>query len=72
MEKILITRAKIKKKEKHIRSTKSEVAILVCGNTKILKNTKWKSEIKIEQGLDMTIGWLKKFRDLYKYNIYHV
>ena len=72
MEKILITRAKIKKEEKHIRSTKSEVAILVCDNTKILKNTKWKSEIKIEQGLDMVIDWLKKFRDLYKYNIYHV
>ena len=38
----------------------------------ILKNTKWKPEIKIEQGLDMTINWLKEFGDLYKHNIYHV
>ena len=68
----LNSRAKIKKEKGRIRSPESEVTRLVCDNTKILKNTKWKPEIKIEQGLDMTINWLKKFGDLYKHNIYHV
>jgi nucleoside-diphosphate-sugar epimerase len=53
-------------------SRESLKAELVCDNTKILKNTKWKPEIEIDQGLDMTIDWLRKFKDLYKHNIYHI
>ena len=68
----LNSKAKIKREEARTRSPKSEVTRLVCDNTKILKNTTWKPEITIEQGLDMTIDWLKKFGDLYKHNIYHV
>jgi len=37
-----------------------------------LENTKWKPEIEIDRGLDMTIDWLRKFKDLYKHNIYHI
>ena len=68
----LNSKAKIKREEARTRSPKSEVTRLVCDNTKILKNTTWKPEITIDQGLDMTIDWLKKFGDLYKHNIYHV
>jgi nucleoside-diphosphate-sugar epimerase len=68
----LNSNAKIKKEEKRTRSSKSEVLRLVCDNSKILKHTQWKPIIKIEKGLDMTINWFKKFKDLYKHDIYHV
>ena len=45
-------KAKIKREEARTRSPKSEVTRLVCDNTKILKNTTWKPEITIEQGID--------------------
>jgi len=74
-EKILTkldSKAKIKKEKKRTRSKKSEVVRLVCDNSKILKHTQWKPKIKIEQGLNLTIGWFKKFKDLFKHDIYHV
>jgi nucleoside-diphosphate-sugar epimerase len=55
-----------------VRSLKSEVVRLVCDNSKILKHTQWKPEIKIEEGLDMTINWFREFKDLFKHDIYHV
>ena len=68
----LNSKANITKEKQRIRSTRSEVNRLVCDNSKILKNTLWKPEIKIEKGLDMTINWYKKFKDLFKHDIYHV
>ena len=64
--------AKIKKEKQRRRSAKSEVVRLVCDNSKILKHTQWKPKIKIEKGLDMTINWFRKFKDLFKHDIYHV
>ena len=75
VEKILTkldSKAKIKKEKKRTRSKKSEVVRLLCDNSKILKHTQWKPKIKIEQGLDLTIDWFKKFKDLFKHDIYHV
>ena len=68
----LNSKASIIKEKQRIRSTRSEVNRLVCDNSKILKNTSWKPEIKIEKGIDMTINWFKKFKELFKHDIYHV
>ena len=68
----LNSKANIKKEPQRTRSSKSEVVRLVCDNSKILKNTQWKPMIKIEKGLDMTINWFRKFKDLFKHDIYHV
>ena len=68
----LNSKANIKKEPQRTRSSKSEVVRLVCDNSKILKNTEWKPKVKIEKGLDMTINWFRKFKDLFKHQIYHV
>ena len=68
----LNSKANIKKETQRTRSLKSEVVRLVCDNSKILKHTQWKPMIKIEKGLDMTINWFRKFKDLFKHDIYHV
>jgi len=68
----LNSKANIKKEPQRVRSLKSEVIRLVCDNSKILKHTKWKPTIEIEKGLDMTISWFRKFKDLFKHDIYHV
>ena len=68
----LNSKANIKKEPQRTRSSKSEVVRLVCDNSKILKTTQWKPMIKIEKGLDMTINWFRKFKDLFKHDIYHV
>jgi len=68
----LNSKANIKKETQRTRSLKSEVDRLVCDNSKILKHTQWKPMIKIEKGLDMTINWFRKFKDLFKHDIYHV
>ena len=54
------------------RSLNSEVARLVCDNSKILKNTQWKPITKIDEGLDITIEWFKENQDLFGHDIYHV
>ena len=68
----LNSKANIKKELLRTRSSNSEVVRLVCDNSKILKNTQWKPKVKIEKGLDMTINWFRKFKDLFKHDIYHV
>jgi len=66
------SKANIIKEEKRTRSKRSELSRLVCDNSKILKHTKWKPKIDINQGLDFTIDWFKKFKDLFKHDIYYV
>ena len=68
----LNSKANIKKEIQRTRSPNSEVVRLVCDNSKILKNTQWKPKVKIEKGLDITINWFRKFKDLFKHQIYHV
>jgi len=68
----LNSKANIKKEPQRTRLPNSEVVRLVCDNSKILKNTQWKPKVKIEKGLDMTINWFRKFKDLFKHQIYHV
>ena len=64
--------AKIVKDEKRERAEKSEVTRLLCDNKKILKYTSWKPKINLDKGLDLTIDWFKKNKDLFKHDIYHV
>ena len=66
------SKANIVKEEQRTRAKKSEVVRLVCDNKKLLKNTKWKPKINIDQGLDITINWFKKFKDSFRHDIYHV
>ena len=68
----LNSKANIKKEIQRTRSPNSEVVRLVCDNSKILKNTQWKPKVTIEKGLGMTINWFRKFKDLFKHQIYHV
>ena len=68
----LNSKTNIKKDPQRTRSSKSEVVRLVCDNSKILKTTQWKPMIKIEKGLDMTINWFKKFKDLFKHDFYQL
>jgi len=68
----LNSKANIKKEPQRTRSPNSEVVRLVCDNSKILKNTQWRPKVKIEKGLDMTINWFRKFKDLFKHQIYHI
>ena len=68
----LNSKANIKKEEKRVRTSKSEVVRLICDNTKILKYTNWNPKIKIEEGLDKTISWFKDYKDFFRHDIYHV
>tara|TARA_Y100000590_G_scaffold465204_1_gene636819 strand:+ start:1619 stop:2593 length:975 start_codon:yes stop_codon:yes gene_type:complete len=64
--------AKIKVDTKRVRTKNSEVNRLVCNNKEIRKNTSWKPTTNIDQGLEKTINWFKKFKNFYKHNIYHI
>tara|TARA_Y100000590_G_C15683620_1_gene1000753 strand:+ start:117 stop:1091 length:975 start_codon:yes stop_codon:yes gene_type:complete len=63
---------KIKLDKQRIRPINSEVQRLVCGNKLILNKTNWKPKTSFNKGLDNTIEWFKKFRYLFKNNIYHI
>ncbi len=58
--------------KKRIRPKLSEVDRLLCDNTLILKKTSWKPKYNFDNGLDKTIEWIKKNKQLnYSYN-YHI
>lgn len=63
---------KIKKDQKRIRPTRSEVERLCCNNKKLLKNTSWKPHFDLNSGLKETINWFKKFNNSHKSNIYNI
>ncbi len=66
------SKAKIQTESKRVRPSKSEVFRLVCDNSAFLKQTKWKPKVKFEKGLDMTISWYRKFKDLFGNDGYHI
>ncbi|MFA4905590.1 MAG: GDP-mannose 4,6-dehydratase [Candidatus Margulisiibacteriota bacterium] len=55
-----------------VRPRNSEVERLFCDNAKILKNTGWRPQYNLEQGLKETIGWLAGKLNLYKTGVYNV
>lgn len=54
------------------RNKLSEVANLLCDNSKILNKTSWRQKVDFSDGLDLTIEWIKKNIDHYKTETYHV
>ena len=58
--------------EKRVRPKGSEVERLLCDNSKIIKNTNWRSKYKLEEGLLETIEWFKKHINIFKPEIYNV
>jgi nucleoside-diphosphate-sugar epimerase len=55
-----------------IRPDQSEVTRLRCNNSKLLKNTNWKPEYNLQQGLLETIEWIKSNFRFYKSGVYNV
>lgn len=55
-----------------IRPDNSEVMRLVCDNSKARKLISWAPSCTLEKGLDETIKWIEKHKNLYKPNIYNI
>ncbi len=62
----------IKSTDSRLRPNKSEVERLVCNNSKIIKYTNWKPQFKLEEGLKITIEWIKENIDFFKSTNYNV
>ncbi len=63
---LMKVKVKIISDKKRFRPERSEVARLCCDNSKIKKNTKWKSCYSLEKGLLKTINWIKRNIKFYK------
>lgn len=64
--------AKIICDEERIRPEKSEVNRLLGSNQKIIRLTGWKPQYSFEQGLQITIEWIKQNMQSYKTDIYNI
>lgn len=58
--------------ETRFRPEKSEVNRLHGSNEKLTRLTNWQRRYSFEQGIDMTIDWLRGHLDLYKPEIYNL
>ncbi len=65
-------KANIKCDEQRLRPEKSEVNRLLGSNAKIKKLTGWEPHYSLEQGIAMTIDFIRDNMDKYKTNIYNV
>lgn len=72
INKILGTKTSAKENISRIRPDKSEVARLVCDNTKITSKTVWRPKVDLESGLNETINWFKSNMVFYKSDIYNI
>ena len=68
---IIGKKVKIISDEIRKRPEKSEVNRLVCDNSKIKKFTNWTPKYTLEIGLNETIDWLDKNKNIYKFDIYN-
>jgi len=55
-----------------VRPAKSEVNQLLCENTKLIKETKWKPNYNLDKGLIETIKWIKNNKSYFLSNDYMV
>jgi NAD dependent epimerase/dehydratase len=62
----------IKSDKARVRPQKSEVARLLCNNSKARKILGWKPTVSFEEGLRRTIEWMSKNIQFYKPEIYNV
>lgn len=65
-------KAKIVCEQERIRPEKSEVMKLVCDNTLIREITGWQPQYTLEEGLLLTLEWMKQHLNDYKSGIYTV
>ena len=70
ISKILNKDIEIVSDKKRIRPSKSEVTRLLCNNTKLRKNTKWKPKYNLDQGLEETLKWFEMNKKNLKSKIY--
>ncbi len=64
--------ARIDCEELRIRPEKSEVMKLICDNSLAREVLGWKPSVTLEDGLDLTIAWMREQIDTYKPGIYTV
>lgn len=69
---ILGKKIKIAQDVARLRPAKSEVMQLICDFTKLNSICKWKPDVSLEKGLELTCGWLKANLDKYKTGIYNI
>lgn len=69
--KILDKKIEIVFDKKRVRPKKSEVNRLLCDNTKLVKNTKWKPKYNLDKGLKETLNWIIRNQSKFKSNIYN-
>jgi len=69
---IMSREIKIIRDKERIRPDASEVERLCCNNKKLLKNTNWKPDTSLEEGLLKTIDWIKDSSSVYKSDLYNV
>jgi dTDP-glucose 4,6-dehydratase len=65
-------KAKIVCEQKRVRPDKSEVMELLCDNRLAGELAGWKPAHSLEDGLDLTIAWMKEHLALYKAGVYTV
>lgn len=65
-------KAKIVCEQKRVRPEKSEVMQLLCNNRLAGDLAGWKPAYTLEDGLDLTIGWMKEHLASYKTGVYTV
>ncbi|MDD1690296.1 MAG: SDR family NAD(P)-dependent oxidoreductase [Methanoregula sp.] len=65
-------KAKIVCEQKRIRPEKSEVMQLLCDNRSAKELADWQPSFTLEDGLDLTIGWMKDHIASYKTGVYTV
>lgn len=68
--KISDTKKKINHEKKRTRPKNSEVNRLICDNKKIIKCSKWKPKVRLEEGIKRTLDWLKNSPSLKKSHQY--
>lgn len=68
--KISDTKKKVINEKKRTRPKNSEVNRLICDNRKIIKCSKWKPKVRLEEGIKRTLDWLKNSPSLKKSDQY--
>lgn len=69
---LMKTEISIVQENQRIRPGKSEVERLLCNNQRIKEYTQWNSQYSLEEGLSITIDWLKEHIEYYKPEVYNV
>ncbi|MFA6091816.1 MAG: SDR family NAD(P)-dependent oxidoreductase [Elusimicrobiota bacterium] len=72
IEKITGSRLRVRKDARRIRPQKSEVFKLIASNAKARKLSDWKPRFSLEEGLRLTLDYVRTHLDEYKTNIYNL